>query len=893
MKIINYLSIFLSFLSLTPVLAQQENHVLPGQLLVQVPETRKAENLLTDLDRLNGVNTRLAIDRVVSEPMKIYLLTFDHEAINPDDMLKAVQQHPGISLAQFNHRVYLRETTPNDPQFNQQWHHVNNGGGGATADADIDSDLAWDITTGGTTALGDEIVVCVIEGGNLNHVDLQANKWVNTQEIPNNGVDDDGNGYIDDYNGWNVGSDNDGGVFSGGHGTQVMGMIGAHGDNNLGVVGANWDVKIMSVAGENAQSEASVVEAYTYPLTMRQLYNSTNGASGAFVVATNASWGLNNANPDNHPIWCAVYETLGEHGILNCGATTNSNVNIDNVGDMPTACPSPFMVSVTATDNQDERTFSGYGVVNVDVGSPGDAVFTTTGSDGYSPASGTSFASPLTAGVIGLLYSVPCPSLIQIAKANPQLGAEMVLEALYEGVDVIPNLIGEVATGGRINAHNSLLYLLENCTEVGCMAPFSTAVTQEENTTNYTFSWNGIDALTYDLRYRVVGEDEWIEINDLVQVEYLASDLLYCTTYEFQVRAHCEEESSEYSASVEWTTDGCCENPMLSVGDLSPTSAGLTWESVLAAESFNIRYRVQGTTNWIEINDIENTGFQLNDLMECSPYEVQIQTNCLDEEQVAFSPSVLFTTTGCGACQDLDYCASGGDNSNEEWIESVEFDGFSNISGNNGGYVDFTDESHLMIIGTEQAFTLTPGFAGGTFPERFRIWVDYNQDGAFSETELVYDSGAGGTSAVSGNFTIPETALIGSTRMRIAMKYVGDLWGEAPPPAPCEEFGYGETEDYCVFIGDVNSTDELAQNGISIFPNPAVDELYILFEQTVETGKTIRYQISDMTGRLVMESNINSVRETIDIRNITPGMYMLSIYNGTTRVATEQIVKSK
>ncbi len=93
-------------------------------------------------------------------------------------------------------------------------------------------DLAWDITTGGTTAFGDEIVVCVIEGGNLNHPDLVDNKWVNTQEIPGNGLDDDGNGYVDDYNGWNVQSQNDAGVFTGNHGTQVMGMIGAKGNNN-------------------------------------------------------------------------------------------------------------------------------------------------------------------------------------------------------------------------------------------------------------------------------------------------------------------------------------------------------------------------------------------------------------------------------------------------------------------------------------------------------------------------------------------------------------------------------------------------------------------------------------------------------------------------------------
>jgi len=368
MKFSLLLSACLLFFGTSPIRSQDlnlaahnETAFVPGQILVQIPTGQKPERLLYDLRILEGVATNLGFETVISKPMDIYLLSFDQDVIDPFEMLKAVKAHPVVTIAQFNHYVEQRETTPDDPDFNQQWHHVNNGGGGGTSDADIDSDEAWDITTGGTTALGDEIVVCVIEGGNLGHPDLQDNAWVNEQEIPDNGIDDDGNGYIDDYLGWNVNSNDDSGVLQGGHGTQVMGMIGAQGDNDLGVAGANWNVKIMSVAGENLGNEASVVAAYSYPLEMRQLYNTTNGASGAFVVATNASWGLDGANPDNYPIWCEVYQTLGENGILNCGATSNSNVDIDEVGDMPTACSSPYMVSVTATDNSDVRTFSAYG----------------------------------------------------------------------------------------------------------------------------------------------------------------------------------------------------------------------------------------------------------------------------------------------------------------------------------------------------------------------------------------------------------------------------------------------------------------------------------------------------------------------------------------------------
>lgn len=896
MKISTILLSLLLCIGLLPVSAQNsssnertEAAFEPGQLLVQMPDIREAQRMATQLNQLDGINTGLAVASIVSEPMKIYLLTFDQDAIDAYAMLKAVREHPGVNIAQFNHYVERRETEPNDPDFGQQWHHVNDGSGGGTPDADIDSDLAWDITTGGTTALGDEIVVCVIEGGNLDHTDLAPNAWVNDQEIPNNNIDDDGNGYIDDYLGWNVASNDDSGVLEGGHGTQVFGMIGAKGNNNVGVAGANWDVKLMSVAGENLFNESSVVAAYTYPLVMRQLYTSTNGASGAFVVATNASWGIDGGDPEDSPLWCAVYDTLGVHGILSCGATANNNVNIDEVGDLPTACSSPYMVSVTATNNNDVRTFSGYGIETIDVGAPGANVYTTSGTNSYGSTSGTSFASPLTAGVIGLLYSAPCPSLIQIAKANPQLGADMVREALYEGVDIIPNLIDEVATGGRINSYNSLMYLIDNCIDVACFAPFSLQATQEPNTTNYTLSWGSIDAVDFDLGYRVVGDTEWIEVTGLTQESFLAADLLYCTEYEFQVRANCTEESSEYSDLLVWETDGCCENPIFTVTDVSTEGATVSWNSVLAAESFNLRYRVEGSPVWTEINDILDTEYVLTGLTECTTYEVQLQTICVDDQQEPYTSSMTFTTAGCPGCSDLGYCASFGDNSTEEWLETVEFTAFTNNSGENGGYVDFTDESHVMIIGEQQSFTLTPGFSGSTFNERFRIWIDYNQDGVFADSEMVYDSGGGSPEAVSGNFTIPESALPGATRMRISMKYVG-FFGNDPPPGPCEEYAYGETEDYCVFIDDITSVASVSEQDISVYPNPAIEEVIVDLTDVQWAPSELRYQLLDMTGRLIESNSFKTSRDVINIAHLQNGIYSLAIYHGNERVAVEQIV---
>ncbi|MBP8754784.1 MAG: S8 family serine peptidase, partial [Chitinophagales bacterium] len=216
----------------------------------------------------------------------------------------------------------MRSTIPNDLSFPLQWNFYNDGTTGGIADADIDADEAWDITTGGLTALGDSIVIAVIDDGfDINHLDL--NFWKNYNEIPSNGIDDDGNGYIDDFNGWNVLTETD--VLDEYlHGTHVSGIAGAKGNNGFGVTGVNWDVKIMAVSIGLAVYESNALEAYAYVFDQRKLYDETNGEKGAFVVVTNSSFGIDYQLPEDYPIWCAMYDSLGRLGILNAAATINS-----------------------------------------------------------------------------------------------------------------------------------------------------------------------------------------------------------------------------------------------------------------------------------------------------------------------------------------------------------------------------------------------------------------------------------------------------------------------------------------------------------------------------------------------------------------------------------------
>lgn len=478
------LAVALCFSLLSFAQAGNPGDHVPGELIVMFEKGVNPYALTGGLTRATSGQLNLDIAEALSPQAGIYLLRFDAASMDETEMERQVFLTQGVRAVQKNYYVEMRETIPNDPQFGQQWHHRNTGQTGGTVGADVRTSEAWDITTGGQTTQNDDIVVCIIEGANMNHPDLTDNHWVNTQEIPGNGIDDDGNGYVDDYNGWNPSQNNDN-VLSGNHGTSVAGMIGAKGDNNLGVAGANWDVKMMVVT-VGSLTTSNVLASYNYPYVMRQLYNQTNGAQGAFVVATNASWGIDGGNPDNFPVWCEFYDIMGEEGILSCGATANNNVNIDNVGDMPTGCTSPYLVSVTATNHNDVRTFSGFGVNSIQVAAPGEAVRTTSGSNNYTTTSGTSFATPLTAGVIALLYSAPCEELTALAKSNPQAAADLVRNALYDGVDVKPNLINEVSTGGRINAFNSLNIILDNCNDNPCQPNVSAST--DVNCGNNTFS---------------------------------------------------------------------------------------------------------------------------------------------------------------------------------------------------------------------------------------------------------------------------------------------------------------------------------------------------------------------------------------------------------------------
>ncbi|PLX19718.1 MAG: hypothetical protein C0599_10395, partial [Salinivirgaceae bacterium] len=229
---------------------------------------------------------------------------------------------------------------------------------------------------------------------------------------------------------------------------------------------------------------------------------------------------------------------------------------------------------------------------------------------------------------------------------------------------------------------------------------------------------------------------------------------------------------------------------------------------------------------------------------------------------------------------DITYCASQGNNSSYEYIETVQFGSFSNNSGNDGGYEDFTNMTVNLTPGANTSYTLTPGFPGSTYTEYWIVWIDYNKDGDFTDAVEQVASG-NGKSTISGNFTVNSSAT-GTTRMRVTMKYNA-------APTSCETFTYGEVEDYTVSFGAKETTgiNELAQE-VNIYPQPADNMLHIEMTEAGDVAEVILY---NMSGQAVTTAQLNNNGQgfDLDVSAQEGGIYMLQIVtNG--KVTSKRIV---
>ncbi len=790
------LTLFASFFAK----AQQTNDHVKGQILVSLAPSRTPDFLVTKFADLRGTPTLLKADEFVSEAMNIWLLSFDAEKVNENELLRQLKSTPDVRIAQFNHYVTERKK-PNDPQYAKQWQWNNTAVNGGKVGADIKAEAAWEVTTGGLTPTGDTIVVAIIDTGiDHEHPDLKGNIWYNRNEIPNNQIDDDGNGYVDDFRGWNPQDKNDNTTPFNNHGTVIAGMIGAKGNNNIGVSGVNWNVKMMMIRSAAnwalQNSEVNVIAAYAYALKMRKLYKQTNGQKGAFVVSTNASWGRDNGKPADSPIWCSFYDTLGVHGILNCAATSNSQINVDVVGDLPTTCPSDYLISVQSSDNADNAV-SGFGVKSIDIAAPGKNIFSTSINGSYITDSGTSFAAPTVAGSIALLYAAPS-KIMDWVKNSPQDAALLMRKTILTTVDTFSALAAKNATKGRLNLGNAVQRIIILAGD--CVPPAQiTANNVTDTKASISFIKND-STKQVNLWYRVLGATTWTIVKN-INSPFIISALSKCTNYELLLQGKCSKDSSQ-SNIQNFKTLGCCEAPNLTATQINETNASMTWNSIFGAQKYEIRWRTSGA--WTNATTTANQ-FKINKLDSCTNYEIQIRSICDTTNIItSFSNSLKIKTTGCGTCLDLTYCIPTG-NVGFEWIKNVKLNTLNNTSTGAANGYSISAKKTTLGLGNSYTIELSPGYNSSKTPVHFMAWMDFNQDGDFSDAnELIYDANKAIDSSATGLITIPWSAKTGSVRLRVGMRAIFGT-NVVTPFSPCDNSNlgntfYGEFEDYCITL---------------------------------------------------------------------------------------------
>ena len=339
------------------------------------------------------------------------------------DAIREFESDPEVEYAEPNFRVQAL-VVPGDPSFTRLWGMEK-----------INAPAAWDTTTGST-----EVVVAVIDSGiDSNHSDLEANLWVNALELNGRpGVDDDGNGIIDDINGYNAITGTNDLSDDVGHGTHVAGTIGAAGNNSVGVTGVNWNVRIMAckfLAAAGGGTSADAIDCLHYVAQMKR--------RGVNIVATNNSWGGGGYSRALHDAIAA------QEDILFIVAAGNDGTNSDVTATYPANYDLPNVVAVAATTSTDSlATFSQYGRRSVHVSAPGSAIYSTSPGNSYATHSGTSMAAPHVTGLAALIKA-----------ARPTADWRGIKNLLLTGGNQLPSLANKTVTGRQIDAFGSLTCL--------------------------------------------------------------------------------------------------------------------------------------------------------------------------------------------------------------------------------------------------------------------------------------------------------------------------------------------------------------------------------------------------------------------------------------------------
>lgn len=408
-------------------------------------------------------------------------------------------------------------------------------------------------------------------------------------------------------------------------------------------------------------------------------------------------------------------------------------------------------------------------------------------------------------------------------------------------------------------------------------APTSLAASGTTQTTtnlSWTASTDNVGVTGYDVYQGTT------LLGTVATTTYNVTGLTAATAYTFSVKA--KDAAGNISAAsnivnvttlapvTDTTAPSAPTN--LTASGTTQTTTNLSWTAStdnVGVTGYDV-YR--GTTL---LGTVATTTYNVTGLTAATAYTFTVRAKDAAGNISAASNTVNVTTQTIS----ITYCTSQGNNTSDERIGKVVFGTINNTSTGTAGYENFTSLSTNAARSASNTITITPSWTGSVYSEGYAVWIDYNQNGVFTDAgELVWSKTASTTTPVSGTFTIPATATLGATRMRVSMKYNG-------VPTSCEAFSYGQVEDYTVNITSAARETEVSKtlSAVKLYPNPATDVL-----NATEVSENATFRVYNLLGQTVLNGKFNN--GAIDISNIGSGNYILEISDND-NVTTKRFIK--
>jgi len=423
-----YLAVCLASFTLYSYAQDISTDFVPGEIIVKFkPGTGKNQKNDAIKDIIGG--NAISADNVKEFKIVPGLHKISTN-LDTQQAISILEKNPNVEYAEPDF-ILTADIIPDDTDFNQLWGL--NDVGDSSPDNDINGPEAWDIFTGSP-----DLVIAIIDTGiDDNHPDLNGNMWINPGEIPADGIDNDGNGFVDDIHGWDFCNNDNDPFDDNSHGTHVAGTVCAEGNNDQGVVGVNWQCKLMAIkflCSNGSGTTSGAISAIQYADIMG-------------VKISNNSWG---GGGFSQALFDAIQNAGLNNGHIFVAAAGNSNQNTDIIPHFPSSYNLDNIISVAAiTDSGAKASFSSFGANTVDLGAPGNLILSTAPGNNYSLKSGTSMATPHVAGVVALVYGL-------LSQIDPNVSYQTVIQTIYDNVKPLSSMNGITVTGGIVDAFSSL-----------------------------------------------------------------------------------------------------------------------------------------------------------------------------------------------------------------------------------------------------------------------------------------------------------------------------------------------------------------------------------------------------------------------------------------------------